>query len=60
MSMYLHGIYGTGAWWTCAFMILIVDCTRLNGATQANIPEPIVADDEPVYQGNRCARAYGF
>jgi len=41
-------------------MILIVLHRWLSGATEANIPEPIVADDEPVYQGNRCARAYGF
>ena len=60
MSMYLHGIYGTGAWWACAFVFLVVVCTGRSGATKAKTSKPIIADDEPAYQGNRCARAYGF
>ena len=60
MSMYLYGIYGTGAWWAGTFVILAVVCAGCSGATKAKTPQPIIADDEPVYQGNRCARAYGF
>jgi hypothetical protein len=32
----------------------------MSGATEEKTPYPIIADDEPVYQGNRGARSYGF
>ena len=60
MHVNLYRIYGTGTGRACAFMLLAILLRWLSIATETNIPEPVVIDDELVEQGYRCARAYGF